>query len=506
MIMSQSVRDYHRRTAYDRHRMSGHALDWAAQPDVFKTYPAADLLSLPRTSTWPEHMASTLYSGVVEPDPGIRLNTDLIGAVLTLSHALTAKATHGGVDFYYRSVASAGALYPFELYLGVSNVRGLADGVYHHSVASQALTKLRHGDITDYLIRGVQIDNKSVPLVSYFLTTIFYRSSWKYRDRAYRYHLLDTGHLAENLAEALTMSRVPFRLYYDFDDVIINDLLCLDTNREVCLAVAVCRGNSATNGGSELSGATVEDPKSASRVSVRELDYPVIREAHELSSHVIAPVVSPGDMFANLGLRLDEGIQVAFPERSPELIGYSDAVFQRRSVRNFVRNALSSDCFKTLLEMVCCDANSHDRSLDEALAVGLLVGNVEEVEPGFYLLDRKGRSLLPVAYGFMMDEMASVCLNQEWLGNCALHFVFLSNLGHVEEIMGARAYRYAMLSAGRLGQRIYVGATAMRIGCCGIGAFYDDEAGRLLGLREECSLLYLVAAGPVKKWSAGSKG
>jgi SagB-type dehydrogenase family enzyme len=505
MIMSQSARDFHRRTTYDRHRMSGHALDWAAQPDVFKTYTAADLLPLPRASTWPEHMASTLYSGAIEPDPGIQLNTDLLGAVLTLSHALTAKATHGGVDFYYRSVASAGALYPFELYLGVSNVQGLADGIYHHSVASQALAKLRHGDITDYLVRGVQIDNKSVPVVSFFLTAIFYRSSWKYRDRAYRYHLLDTGHLAENLVEALTVTRVPFRLYYDFDDVIINDLLCLDTDREVCLAVALCWGKSAAGSGPESSGATVEDPRSASRVSVREMDYPVIREAHELTSHVVARVVSPGYMYANLGLKLDEGTQVGSPERSPELIGYSDAVFQRRSSRNFVRNVLPSDWFKTLLDMVCCVANSHDRPLDEALAVGLLVGNVEGVEPGFYLLDRKRRSLLPVAYGFMMDEMASVCLNQEWLGNCALHFLCLSNLGHVEGVWGPRAYRYAMLSAGKLGQRIYVGATAMGIGCCGIGAFYDHEASRLLGLREECSLLYLVAAGPLKKRSTGSR-
>ncbi len=148
--------------------------------------------------------------------------------------------------------------------------------------------------------------------------------------------------------------------------------------------------------------------------------------------------------------------------------------------------------------MVCCDADSYDHCLEDTLAVGLLVGNAEGVEPGFYMLDRKRRSLLPTAYGSMMNDMASACLNQEWLGNCALHFLFLSNLDLVEGVWGARAYRYAMLSAGRLGQRIYVASTAMRLGCCGIGAFYDDEAGRLLGLNDTCKLLYLVAAGPIK--------
>jgi nitroreductase len=39
----------------------------------------------------------------------------------------------------------------------------------------------------------------------------------------------------------------------------------------------------------------------------------------------------------------------------------------------------------------------------------------------------------------------------------------------------------------------------MGIGCCGIGAFYDDEAAHILGLNEQTRLLYLVAAGPLKR-------
>ena len=101
--------------------------------------------------------------------------------------------------------------------------------------------------------------------------------------------------------------------------------------------------------------------------------------------------------------------------------------------------------------------------------------------------------------GFWMDKMAHVCLDQAWLANCALHFVFLTNLDCLEQTWGPRGYRYAMLTAGRLGQRIYLGTTAMGIGCCGIGAFYDDEAARLLGLNEQTRLLYLVAVGPLKR-------
>ena len=64
---------------------------------------------------------------------------------------------------------------------------------------------------------------------------------------------------------------------------------------------------------------------------------------------------------------------------------------------------------------------------------------------------------------------------------------------------GARGYRYAMLTAGRMGQRLYVAATAMGLGCCGIGALYDGEAAALLGLHGASKLLYLVAVGVVKR-------
>jgi len=56
-----------------------------------------------------------------------------------------------------------------------------------------------------------------------------------------------------------------------------------------------------------------------------------------------------------------------------------------------------------------------------------------------------------------------------------------------------------MMTAGRIGQTIYLGATALGLGCCGIGALYDGEARELLGLNRESVLLYLVAAGLVKR-------
>jgi nitroreductase len=56
-----------------------------------------------------------------------------------------------------------------------------------------------------------------------------------------------------------------------------------------------------------------------------------------------------------------------------------------------------------------------------------------------------------------------------------------------------------MMTAGRMGERLYLLSTALGLGCCGIGAFYDQEAADLLGLDEGNHLLYLVAVGVIKR-------
>ena len=98
----------------------------------------------------------------------------------------------------------------------------------------------------------------------------------------------------------------------------------------------------------------------------------------------------------------------------------------------------------------------------------------------------------------LTHPMARICLDQAWLTQAALHFLFIANIGKLEERWGPRGYRYALMTAGRLGERLYLTATALGLGCCGIGAFYDQEAADLLQLNSDSRLFYLVAVGPVK--------
>jgi SagB-type dehydrogenase family enzyme len=504
--MSKSAQEYHTETSYERHSIQGHALDWANQPDVYKKYPGFEKVSLPEVTEWPrEHLRELVEAGDVSA-PAKVPSLESLACILMLTHSLTAKARYGGVDFYYRSVASAGALYPFELYLGVRNLAGLDDGMYHHNVGEQSLVRLRSGDPLSELAGALPAGSPENPQLTFLISSIFFRSSWKYRDRAYRYHLLDSGHLMENLTLALRSALLPFKICYDFNDAKVNSLLGLDELREVCLALVCVSGDDVDEA---AAGTSLSQPagstKEAGRVSGCEIDYPEIREIHASSVRTVSPSDTIEDMRDKLGLVPTSSKPIAPAEQWPEEMTFAEAVNRRRSMRNFVKTELSHDSFSALVESVSNVKEAlavPEASGMRSVSVGFLADNVEGIAPGFYLLDSDGKSVKPVYEGPMMDSMAHICLDQAWLANCALHFLFLTNLELLERTWGPRGYRYAMLTAGRMGQRIYLSATAMKLGCCGIGAFYDSEASRFLGINDKSRMLYLVAAGPVRKWVA----
>lgn len=504
--MTVTASEYHRQTSYTRNKIGGHAMDWANQPDVFKTFPDAETVSLPKVISLPDENLSEVLSVSADEKTAPRLNTDRLSQILMLAHALTAKARYAGVEFYFRNVASAGALYPFEIYVGARNVKGLNDGVYHHSLALHALARLRKGDPDQAAAHAIEgRSERTPPTLRLFLTSIFFRSSWKYRDRAYRYNLLDTGHLVENLTLALTSMGFPYRLRYDFDDEKVNDLLCLDSHREVCLAVVeVWSAEDEVVPVSPPLGSAHRDLPEAGPIAAVETDYPLIRDAHAGSASVKSSSRDHPKMLDSVGLDLRSAEPLPDIENRPEVLNYADAVMKRRSSRNFVPEELSAGRLVALLDSLCADYDGSGGprlSVGDTLAVGFLSGSVEDLDPGFYMLDLDAKEISLVREGRFLNEMTHICLDQGWLANCALHFVFLTNIGALERRFGPRAYRHAMLNAGRLGQRLYVAATSMKLGCCGIGAFFDDEAASLLGVDNETSMLYLVAAGPLRKWS-----
>jgi len=500
--MTGAAWNYHLRTGYDPHDMGGDRLDRGIQPHPFKDYPGLEKIVLPSVVAGPEDTLPAVLDDRRSPDPTAELDQYRLARILFLTHALTGQVRYGSEVFYFRSVPSAGALYPFELYVAVRGVAGLEDGLYHHDVRDQSLIRLRYGNRPFEIAESLQGEQTCAPVLAFFLTSIFFRSSWKYRDRAYRYNLLDTGHLAENLALALRSEKLAFQIQYDFDDAAINHMLGVAPEREGCLAVVLVSGKAvSTTSDSTTQHVVAKDLTAASKVSPREVEYPAIREIHAACSKIFREQKEI-DMFSTLGVTVKQSLPIPRPEKWPEAMTYQEAVMNRRSMRNFVRQELPADHLGSLLSALCCNieagADLQHRGA-ETIAVGLLTGRVAGLTPSFYLLDRKREALVRVVSGHSLTaEMSRACLGQGWLADCSLHFLFLCNLELLENTWGPRGYRYAMLTAGRLGQRLYLAATSLRLGCCGIGAFYDREAASLLAIGENTSLLYLVAVGQIR--------
>jgi SagB-type dehydrogenase family enzyme len=497
--VKNSSYQYHHDTSYDRHAMSGHSLDWANQPAVFKHYKGIQPLHLPQAMELPKRSLSSLMKGLAEHDGPLDMMA--LSRILFLTNTFTAKARHPDGDFYYRSAASAGALYPTEIYVATSDIDGLEDGLYHFSIHRHALYPLRQGNYASHILALTHTEEKRVPTVTFFLTAILFRSAWKYRARSYRYHLLDTGHVVENLALALKAYNRDVNLSYDFDDLRVDHFLGIDDTREFTLAVAHVFGSEpvAEKLEEEIPDLS-ETVRQASIVSTKEVDYPAIGATHRAGTDIARGITAIKEMIRHLGLTHQGLSKVEALSSWPEDMGYPDALFHRRSRRNFVNKPLSKKELTAFLQALCNQGLSAPESVyASSVATGFLVNQVEGMAEGFYVLEQEHKGIGMVAQGAFTEKMARICLDQRWLANAGIHFLFLSNLQVLENTWGARGYRYAMLTAGRMGQRLYVAATAMGLGCCGIGALYDGEAAALLGLNEASVVLYLVAAGAVKK-------
>ena len=492
--------DYHRATSYRRHQLRPHTLDWAHQPRLTKTYPGCPRVPLDRDPALPAvDFFNLCRQAAVDNDrPTAPVDLKTLSALLHLTHAITGRSMHGGQPFYYRSVASAGALYPFETYLAAHQIAGLKQGVYHHDLFGGALNCLRHHPLP------VEPPVDGSVAATVYITGIFFRSAWKYRSRAYRYLLLDAGHLLENLRLALTALKLAFSVHLDFDDARAARLLGLNPDQEVCLTAVhvLAAPRSASKHEADDSLPPLAEPLlAAATVSAKEVAYPDI-----LGIHRAGHTVGLGTVASDAAWHLFQDRPGSWTDlHSPHLTAaadYVEVLRRRRSRRNFIEDPAAADDVTAFMLLLAggLDATAAGPAVGQgALRLGFLTGSAMPLQPGFYLLDPDRRRLGQVVAGAFTAPMAAACLDQMWLKHAGLHLLFMADLQALDRRWGARGYRYAMIAAGQIGQRAYLCATALGWGACGIGAIYDREAARLLHLTADASLLYLVAAGPVKR-------
>lgn len=165
---------------------------------------------------------------------------EALSELLRLANGITAEVTTpSGHVRHLRAAPSGGALYPVELYLGVKRVAGLVPGLYHFAPREEALGRLREGDPEPWLRRACHYHQSlSEAALVVMFAAVLPRTKRKYGERGYRYALIETGHVAQNLGLAAAALGLGCMNVCGFFDDELNDLLGLDGVDEVATYVA----------------------------------------------------------------------------------------------------------------------------------------------------------------------------------------------------------------------------------------------------------------------------
>lgn len=209
----------------------GTLADWGDRPPQYKQWPDSTPTPLPP----PDLTGGPPLREVVATRHSTR---DYVGG-MPLATLSTLLALTGGLrpgEEHERTQPSPGALYPLEVYPVVNAVEGLEPGIYHYDVRGHGLTTLRTGDTSAAIRRGgldqAFLAEADVVLV---VTAILQRLRWRYRDRSYRYALLEAGHLGQNLylgAGSLGLGACAVGAFRDDE---VNDLLGVDGREELAV-------------------------------------------------------------------------------------------------------------------------------------------------------------------------------------------------------------------------------------------------------------------------------
>ncbi len=138
---------------------------------------------------------------------------------------------HDSLTRASRTIPSAGATYPLELYVvvGENCVDKLKAGVYHYLIEDHSLQLITEGDRREGLTRACLGQNfiYEAP-VSLIITAKFYRTTNHYGLRGQRYVYTEVGHANQNTYLAVTNLGLATVEVGAFDDDSVGSLLNLD--------------------------------------------------------------------------------------------------------------------------------------------------------------------------------------------------------------------------------------------------------------------------------------
>ncbi len=498
---------YHQATKHTYHsvRTNARYLDWRNQPDPFRGYQGAPCIDLPAEPGFPSAGTFAVMAALAgrtelpseeEPEHHEKIELDVTWLSRLLWHSMAVnawkKVPGTGARYSLRVNPSSGNLHPTETYVALRAFTGMEDGLFHYRADRHAIELRSRGDWTTHLARALEIPWASESPLIVGLTSIFWRESWKYGERAYRYCCHDLGHATMSVLLAARALGLPGGAVAHFSDVRLARAMGLAESDEAPMAFLVFPPQKSFI---ELSAAPVEPfAGTPNELSAEEIRYEMLLGIH--ASTVLPNPAGPLPRASTTNSH-DFAAYSASPNPSRDLpLGLT--VRRRRSALDFDARSspMEFEELERLLDFATRDwradwrgnfggeATQAERGAD-LVTLYLYAHRVRDCEPGVYRWDRANRKLEALHRGNVQRVAAFLSLEQSLAGNSCFTVSMIADLGEAARAFGNRGYRYVYFEAGAIGQRLYTGAEALGWNATGIGAFYDDDVHRYLGFLEE---------------------
>ena len=546
------VMRYHQETKhhFSRYARAPGSMDWANQPDPFRRFEGSPLIPLPVLKL-DDAPCSPLYEDLYRPGAiaSAPVSVPALSRFLEYALAISAWKQAGEVRWALRSNPSSGNLHPTEGYLLIDEVPGLSPfpGLYHYAAREHALelrAELPQESFTS-LLQGFP---PNAFLAGF--TSVNWRETWKYGERAFRYCQHDVGHaIGSARVAAQTLGWRMLLLDGVADDTLgallgvdrIQDFNRAEREHPDCLAVVWPADRAVAVSAGETSSLPLFLAADPVRDSTRYIWH---GKANRLSRDdpVQWPFLNQVEVASwksNTEHRVvaqnRSGHAAKAPGFDPGQSGAGQVIRQRRSAVAFDgETSIPVGSFFTMLGRVmprierdlCWRPMPWDvLPWEPAIHLALFVHRVDGLAPGIYMLARDpamAGSLrqsmrqqfawtsppgcpedLPL---FLLEEgdarrmAVQVSCGQEIAGDSAFSLGMIAQFEPSLRRHGPGFYRRLFWETGVIGQVLYLEAEATGVRATGIGCFFDDPVHQVLGFNDATfqSLYHFTTGGPVE--------
>ena len=340
---------------------------------------------------------------------------------------ITDTKTYGNESIQLRVNPSAGGLYPNEVYIQLRGLKGLVSGVYHYMPLENKITLIHElsNDGLEYYLK-----EKNQKKFIFLLSNAYFRSSWKYEQRAIRYLLLDTGHMMGSIFAALELENIPFDIDFNFDKEALNSDFSFDNYESFYVAVSC----------GDYKKIEVKKLRTPI-VNVCACDYQIkdtfIEEFYKNSFKDDFPIISNIDLLKDINKKI-----------------LYEAINKRRSIRAFRNKAITKEDFLFITKNIFEFASKYD------LEIYFINNNISNMKKGIY------KNVKLQKEGDFKETATKLALNQKLAGQSAFTLFFTSS--------NIKNYFYLYILSGFISQILYLRTTSINLSSSGIGAYFDD--------------------------------